>query len=335
MSDDLFELEENRVRSEIEKRGAKRILLQLPDGLRAEAPRLAAVIEAAGAKALVSGDPCYGPCDLPLLEAVNLEVDLIVHYGHSEMTRAEDAAVPVIFMEARTNIDVRPSVEKALDLLKPWRKIGLATTVQHVHKLDEAKGILAEAGKTVYIGHSQRMKHAGQVLGCDYSSVRSIRNKVEAFLFVGGGRFHALGLSLATSKPTIVADPFENRAYSIDDDAQKILRKRWAAISEAKEAVSFGVIMGLKPGQSRIGAAFRVKEDLETKGKSAVLLVLREVTPAALMQFPTIDAYVNTACPRIALDDSVAFAKPLLTVKEAYVALGDTSWEDLLKEGMV
>ena len=39
------------------------------------------------------------------------------------------------------------------------------------------------------------------------------------------------------------------------------------------------------------------------------------------MEFPNIDAYVNTACPRIILDAPGKFQKPILTVNEFMVAL--------------
>ncbi|MCK7471516.1 MAG: diphthamide synthesis protein [Desulfomicrobium escambiense] len=65
------------------------------------------------------------------------------------------------------------------------------------------------------------MGYAGQVIGCDYSNVKSIVDDVEAFLFVGGGIFHALGIALSTSKPTIVADPYDNRAFSLSEETRK------------------------------------------------------------------------------------------------------------------
>ena len=102
--------------------------------------------------------------------------------------------------------------------------------------LDQAREILIRAGKTVIIGDTGQMGYPGQVIGCNYSNVKSIANEVEAFLFVGGGMFHALGIALSTSKPTIIADPYDNRAYSISDEAQKILKQRFASIQEAKNA---------------------------------------------------------------------------------------------------
>jgi len=335
MKDALFELEENRLKEEISKRGAKRVLLQLPDGLKPRGPRLAAVIESVGADAIISGDPCYGACDLPLCEAESLEVDLVVHYGHTGLLRDERTEVPIIYVEAKANVSVGRAVEMALGHLKPWSGIGLATTVQHVHMLGEARRVLEAAGKTVYLGDAGHMKYPGQVLGCNYSNARSVSEMVDAFLFIGGGGFHALGLFLATMKPTVVADPFEQRAYPIEAEGQKTLKRRWSEISQARKAETFGVIVGLKPGQMNVETALKIKKDLEKSGKKAVLVALREIVPETLMQFPAVEAYVNTACPRIALDEPSAFTKPVLTVKEAYVALGKIRWEDLLKEGFI
>jgi len=333
MENEIFELEEERLKEEIIKRGARKILIQLPEGLKKEGPRLAALVEEAGALAIVSADPCYGACDLALPEAEKLAADLIVHYGHTELTGSE--RVPIIYMEARAGVDIKTAVEKALDYLKPWRKIGLATTVQHIHMLEEARRILNNAGKTVYIGDAGRTKYPGQVIGCDYSNAKSILGEAEAFLFIGGGRFHALGLALATMKPTVVADPFEGRAYSVDEDAQRIIKRRWTDICEAEKAHIFGILIGLKSGQSHIESALKIKQDLENKERKAVLLALREITPEVLLQFPTLEAYVNTACPRISIDEPSGFTKPVLTVKETYVMLGETRWEDLLREGLI
>jgi 2-(3-amino-3-carboxypropyl)histidine synthase len=43
---------------------------------------------------------------------------------------------------------------------------------------------------------------------------------------------------------------------------------------------------------------------------------------------------VNTACPRISLDDASRFNKPVLTTNEASVVVGELSWEELCKEGL-
>jgi len=327
-----FDLEEERLISEVKKRQAKRVLIQLPEGLKTEGPHLASAVEKTGALAVVSADPCYGACDMAFQDAQSIGADLLVHYGHSEMTHLEP--VPTIYFEAKAVVSVKGAVKKALSLLKPWKNIGLVTTVQHVDMLGEARQTLLKAGKSVAVGDAGRMKHAGQVVGCDYSNAKAVAQDVEAFLFVGGGRFHAIGVALATAKPTVVADPYEGRAYLVESEVKKILKQRLASINEAKQAVEFGVLIGLKSGQKRLDEALWIKKKLGEARKKATLLALREVTPEALMQFPTIEAFVNTACPRISLDDASRFLKPVLTVNEMLVVLGESTWEELLQRGL-
>jgi 2-(3-amino-3-carboxypropyl)histidine synthase len=327
----MFDFEEERLKQEIVKLGAKRVLIQLPEGLKSEAPRLAKIVEKVGALPIISADPCYGACDLATSEAESLDADLIVHYGHAKLLKYEK--VPTIYIEARATINVAEAVERALPLMENWHKIGLATTVQHVQTIDEAKEMLIRAGKIVMVGDAGRLNYPGQVVGCNYSNAKSIAGDVEGFLFIGGGRFHALGLAISTFKPTVVADPYEKRAYSIDEEAQKVQRQRWASIQEAQKAKNFAVLVGLKPGQKRLEEALTIREKLEKAGKDAFLFAVREITPEVVMNFPTVDAYVNTACPRVSLDEPSKFQKPMLTLNEALVVVGEVSWKELCKKG--
>jgi 2-(3-amino-3-carboxypropyl)histidine synthase len=304
----------------------------MPEGLKPEAPKIAKIVEKTGALAIISTDPCYGACDIAVTEAEGLGVDLIVHFGHAKMVKHEP--IPTIYVEARATAAVDLAVEQALPLLKDYTTVGLATSVQHLQMLNQARELLTRAGKTVIVGDSGQMGYAGQVTGCNYSNAKSIAGEVEAFLFVGGGIFHALGIALSTSKPTIVADPYDNRAYLINVQAKKILQQRFAIIQEAKNAGKFGIFVGLKPGQKHLDNALRMKELAEKNGKAAYLLAAREINPETLLEFPSIDAYVNTACPRVSLEATGKFQKPVLTVNEFMVVCGESSWENMLKKGL-
>ena len=328
-----FDFEEERVKQEILKLGAKRVLIQFPEGLKPEAPRIAKTIEKLGVLPIISADPCYGACDLATADAENLGVDLVIHYGHSKLVK--HARFPTIYVEARATLNVPSVVEKALPMLEKWRKIGLATTVQHVQTLDDVREILTRQGKIIVVGDAGRLSYPGQVIGCDYSNAVSIAKDVEAFLFIGGGRFHALGVALSTSKPTVVADPYDDTAVSVDREAETILKQRWAYIQEAKRAKAFAVLVGLKPGQKKLEEALQLKDKLKRGGKTPILFAVKEVTPEVLMEFPSIDAFVNTACPRISLDDAARFRKPILTLNEALVVIGELSWEELCRKGLL
>jgi 2-(3-amino-3-carboxypropyl)histidine synthase len=328
-----FNFEEAYLLEEIQKRKPQKVLLQFPEGLKPEAPRIAMILQKLGVLPIISADPCYGACDLPLLEANQLNTELIIHFGHTEFIR--ETSPPTIYIEVKAKIPLKSLTKKALRYLKDYQRIGLATTVQHVQTLSTVKEILQKTGKIVFIGDAGKLKYAGQVTGCNYSNVKSIQNNVDAFLFFGGGKFHALGIAFTTEKPVVSMDPYLNKIFFIEKEARKIIRQRWTSIQQSKEAKLFGIIIGLKPGQKNLARAITAKEKLEKHGKKAILLALREFTPEALMEFPTIDAFINTACPRLSLDDAIRFQKPVLSYSETLVLLGEKDWGQLCKEGFL
>jgi len=326
----LYDLEIERVSDEIRRRGARRVLLQLPDGLRPQAFKLmGALKERTGAEVLLLGDSCYGACDVALRQAEALEADLLVHYGHSQML--PETPVPILYVEARVDIEVNSLLESALPLIEGWRTIGLAATIQHVHQLGEVVEALRLRKMHVVIGAGGgRTPHDGQVLGCDYGSARAIAADVDGFLFVGGGRFHPLGLALATGRPVVAVDPYMSSATAIrEDDLKRLAMRRMAAITAAKGAIRFGVIVSLKPGQFDLSTAEAVCAKLEKQGREAAVICLDEVRPETLANFSEAEAFINTACPRIAIDGVGGLRKPILTVQEAYVMLGERRWEEV------
>lgn len=238
-----YELGLERAVRMIKQSQARRVGLQAPEGLKRAMPKIAAKIaEETGAEVIISGDPCFGACDVDL--SLCQEVDLMIHLGHAGLGEEPDK---VIFLEARMKEDLRMVVEKAIGELSS-RRVGVASTVQHMHKLDQALKILAEHGIEGLVGPaSGRIKYPGQVLGCCYTTVRSLR--VDEFLFIGTGQFHPLGVALATGKRVIAADPVTGEVLRIDPDP--MLRRRFAAITKASGARKFAVLVSKKPGQKR------------------------------------------------------------------------------------
>ncbi len=120
-------------------------------------------------------------------------------------------------------------MEKAIPALKS-KRIGVTTTIQHVHRLDEALQALLEHGIEGVLGPAGgRVKYPGQVLGCCYSAARGLN--VEEYLFIGTGRFHPLGIALCTGKRVVIADPVTGEVSEIDTDP--MLRRRFGAIARA------------------------------------------------------------------------------------------------------
>jgi 2-(3-amino-3-carboxypropyl)histidine synthase len=325
----MYDLEEARLIDEIKKRSSRRVVLQLPEGLKPHGARLAEKLHAAtGAEVLVSGDPCYGACDLALHQMKELRADLLIHVGHA-LIPDEDAHDDIVYVEARSDEKIEKPLVEALRLLEGEKRIGLAASVQHLHLLKPAKESLEQAGKTVWIGKaSGRLKHDGQILGCDYGSVLSIADKVESFVVIAAGDFHALGVSLSTGKRTIVADPYQQTTRDTTHVVDKILRQRYATILKFKEAKRVGIVVGLKSGQTNLALARRLKTLLEQNGKNCTLIVSSELIPESIESFTDLDGIVETACPRVAIDDRSRYHKPVVSPEEALIAIGKRSWEE-------
>ena len=327
-----FDFEEEKILAEIITRAPKRVLLQLPEGLKSEAPNISKIIEKVGVLPIISGDPCYGACDLPEAEVERFDIDLILHFGHSKMIKNEK--VSTIYVAVKSTAKITKTMENSLRLLKDYTKIGLVTTIQHLQTLKSVQDLLINAGKTVFIGNSDQMLCRGQVTGCNYSNVKCIADKVEVFLFIGGGNFHALGVALNITKPTIQVNPFNQKVNLLNLKVNKLLQKHWDLIQKAKKAKNFGIFVSLKPGQENFKNALKIKKIIEKIGNCAVIILVREILPEVLMQFPTIDAYVNTACPRISFDDPLKFLRPVLSINEFKVLSGECSWEEIIKIGL-
>lgn len=79
-----YSLEIEKVIKEIKRQKAKRVLIQLPEGLKPHAPEIAEEIETrTKAQCIIWIGSCYGACDLPQgLEKLN--IDLVIQFGHSQ-----------------------------------------------------------------------------------------------------------------------------------------------------------------------------------------------------------------------------------------------------------
>jgi len=78
-----IDLELERVTAEINEKGYKLVVLQLPEGLKPKALEIADRIELnTEATPIIWSGSCYGACDVPDLSDVG--VDLLIQWGHSQ-----------------------------------------------------------------------------------------------------------------------------------------------------------------------------------------------------------------------------------------------------------
>ena len=208
----MYEMDLDKVIRKINKKDARNVGLQFPEGLKMQAIKIAREIESqTDATVIISGDPCYGACDVSDSKMKG-SVDLIVHYGHTPLPLKYE--IPTLFIEAFSKIDVKKDLEKSLEYLKNYSKIALVTTTQHLHLLNEIKDYLEDNGKEVVLGSSPSTRK-GQVLGCNFSSIKNL--DAEIFLFIGSGNFHPLGIYLFTKSPVLALDPYNNEIREMEE----------------------------------------------------------------------------------------------------------------------
>ncbi|MFB6114409.1 MAG: diphthamide biosynthesis enzyme Dph2 [Halodesulfurarchaeum sp.] len=305
-----WEYELDRVVEEASKRDASSIGLQFPEGLKRRAPAVADDLRERLAEEVtvyISGEACYGACDLDMV--LVRQADLFVHFGHSPMQEMSN----VLYVPLFSNVEVTPILNEALDELEPG-DVGLVTTAQHMNKFEEMRTLLEDRGYTVHTRRGdERLTHEGQVLGCNYASAEVDADQI---LYVGGGKFHPVGLAMSEpEKRVVIADPVNNVVTLADRSS--FVKQRYGAIHRAMDADSWGIIVSTKIGQRRLDMA----RDLVEKHPNAYLITLDEITPDHLRNFG-LDAYVNTACPRVTTDDGPQFDSPLLTPQEYRIAIG-------------
>jgi len=281
------------------KPAPKRLLIQLPSGLKTRAVELLEALRAKGYDAILAADDCFGACDLPLVAAEASGADAILHIGHVPFYKTIKSSVPVVYYEWPIDVELdEAKLRNEIGKVKEMR-VGLVSSVQYLHVLPRIAELIKSAGKDALVG--------GHVLGCWTKNAEQIASKSDALLFVGSGMFHPRGFSC-----DYFYDVERGEIRDVRNEINKWEKIRWARISKAKDARSFGILVSTKPGQLDMKLAQNVKAELEKRDKKAFILVMDTISDSTLLGLDA-DAFINTACPRL-MDDS--WSKPFINAAD-------------------
>lgn len=290
-----------------------RILLQFPEGLKRRALAHARKLEAEGNEVVISASPCFGACDIAVDEARKAGAEKIIHFGHAEYG---GAGFEVEYVEYEVDAPLE-ALQLSLKPLEGFGRVCLLTTIQHVHQLPEIRRFYEEAGKEVILNEPTGLtRKPGQLLGCDAGNVADLDGNVDAFVYFGGGTFHPTAALLRTTKPFFAVDPFMRKVERMDGLRDEHARASRGRIVSSLGARSFGILVSTKSGQYRMDLARGLKKKVEAAGAEAAILVANTFDFESLGNLTEFDAFVNTACPRLAPDDSGRIGKPLLSTEE-------------------
>ncbi len=308
-------IDERRVFEIIEAKRPKVLLVNAPGGLLRQTKEMMERVKAKyGVTSILSGDTCFGICDTADDDVPRLQADLALHIGHNAaVTEVGDFTYLV---DAVDDVGFDEVAEVAAKSLAPYRRIGLATFSQHLHQLEPVRQKLEAKGFQVVIGKGNNLMLEGQVFGCDFSTSFPVRDEVDAYAMLGESEFHAVGLALATGKPTFMLDPYMNEVTDMKPAADERRKRAVLAVYKALDARVFGVVTGLKEGQKQLGRSRWISKRLEMNGRKVVQLAMRDVTADRLAPHREIEAFIQTACPRISID-GFTFDRPVLSIPQA------------------
>jgi len=189
----------------------------------------------------------------------------------------------ILHVYARQKADLKLPEEYLKQLPE---KLCVVTTIQYLHLIDEVvdqvKGI-----------------KGGQILGCRTETATVFKDKVDAYLYVGSGTFHPIAVSLNTEKPVYCYNPQTKELKLLPDDViQRFKTKQKVALSKYYAADVVGILVSSKTGQSFMSKAIQLIN--KEKEKKFYIFAYDTLDIHYLRDFPFIQSWVNTACPRIA-----------------------------------
>lgn len=241
--------------------------------------------------------------------------------------------VELFFVDAKFEgkIVVSERLKKFLQEKKP-QTIALFAAVQF-SALDDFIFALETLKIKVLTTKAKRTARPLQILGCDcYSDSfqEDIIDKCDMIVYVGDGLFHPKALLLAQIgkkknkmkekvKPVVLFDPLSDSVKEINyKDIEKQLLKAKANVKKYMHAERVGILVTIKPGQQYLHSAKKLKEQLAAEGKKGYIFIDNTFDLGALENYPFIQCWVNTACPRIGTDDIVNINKPMINILEAF-----------------
>jgi len=308
--------------------GSKKVALQFPEGLLLFATTISDILTrfCPSIETLIMGDVTYGACCIDDYTARALGCDLLVHYAHSCLIPVDVTKIKTLYVFVDISIDTTHLLATLERNFEAGKSIAMVGTIQFNATLHTIKSQLERAGFKVIIPQIAPLSK-GEILGC--TSPRLSTADVDILLYLGDGRFHLESAMIHNPElPAYRYDPYSRKLTRETYDHNEMYTLRRQAITTAKTAKKWGLILGSLGRQGNPHTMTLIENHLKAQGTPFINLLLSEIFPGKLALMDDVDCWVQIACPRLSIDWGYAFSRPLLTPYEALVVLGGRSdWE--------
>jgi len=302
------------------------VALQFPEGLLMYACVIADIlIKFAGVKVMILGDVTYGACCVDDFTAQKLGADLLVHYGHSCLVPVNVTKIKVVYVFIEIDFNEKHLIDcMKTNFIDTNMRLAVMGTIQFTSVLHRATIELTEHFPNCSIPQAKPLS-SGETLGC----TSPLLPNIDVLVFVADGRFHLEAAMIRN--PLVKAyryDPYSKVLTHEKYEVEKMKEIRQAAIKQARFGNTFGLILGTLGRQGSPPIFRRIQKMLSSKGKKVIPFLMAEINPDKLMLLDKIDVWIQVACPRLSIDWSGGFDKPILTPYEIEVAMDETTWQE-------
>lgn len=192
------------------------------------------------------------------------------------------------------------------------KKVAMFSSVQFLGCIESVKEQLKKNKIKTITFKTRHTMHDAQLLGCNLDEYPG---DYDAFLYIGDGLFHPYALIIKNNKPAYLYNPFDNKYDLITQkDTDKWLKQKKVAYVKFLHADNIGVLITTKPGQSSMRLSFQLTKLFPEK--NFYYFLDNTFNYPSLEDFPFIEVFVNTACPRIPYEDYDKFPKPIINMED-------------------
>lgn len=361
-SDDqiLLTYEVNRTVAEIRKEKRRRVALQFPDDMLADAPRVfdalrkkfrqpdpsQSIPESASrdvllddtqrpvlssnsteVKLFILADTSYGSCCVDELAAEHVDADVVVHYGRACLSPT--TRLPVIYIFTIQPLAMDPLLQAFQEAFpnREERAILMADVPYSSH-LTSIGTALKHLGYpnifTTDVVHDPSSPLPNRTIPDDLGADAAKLKQWQLFHISTPPESLLLILSSRVSRMHIfptMNTPSNRPPASILASSVSALRKRYALLTSVNTVSIFGILINTLSVKNYLHIVEHVKSRMLDAGKKSYTFVVGKVNAAKIANFSEIGAWVVIGCWESTLIDSKDFWKPVLTPFELELAL--------------
>jgi len=191
-----------------------------------------------------------------------------------------------LFIPVNSKLEIEKS--NLLEISKKLpKRIAICYSVQYKKQAEQIKQIL---------GQNHNITDFLQVLGCSKPKISA-----DAVLLISDGKFHATSLAYSTNLPVYIYNI--NKLEKISEkEIQLFQQRKKSSYVKFLNAKKIGILVSTKPGQQNLKKAIELKSKL--KDKESFIFLCNNIDTSQFENFPEIQSWINTACPRLDMNDA-------------------------------